>query len=142
MKVNGTNIYMTRGDTAFFTLDIEIEENFNIEKVFFTVKRNTKTSQIIFQKCWSASGESGCDGITVSTEEGLTENSNVYEIEIKAEDTKTDPEGNSIEFGKYRYDVQINYTDSNDSNYEGVLTIIKPSIFGIEEEVTQEGWPE
>lgn len=130
MRVKGTDIYLTRGDTAFFTLDIELEENFDIDKVFFTVKRNTKTETIVFQKYWS-DGDS--DGIEVSAAPGLTPNSYVFDIEIKSEDTS------NTEFGLYRYDVQMNYTDSTDPQYEGVLTIIKPSIFGIEEEVTLQG---
>jgi hypothetical protein len=130
MRVKGTDIYLTRGDTAFFTLDVELEEDFEIDKVFFTVKRNTKTANIIFQKYWS-DGDS--DGIEVSSTPGLTPNSYVFDIEIKSEDTS------STEFGLYRYDVQINYIDLGDSEFEGVLTIIKPSIFGIEEEVTLQG---
>lgn len=129
MRVKGTNIYLTRGDTAFFTLDVELEEEFEIDKVFFTVKRNTKTENIVFQKYWSLGDPNGID---VSQSPPLTENSSVFDIEIENSDTA------NLDFGLYRYDVQINYTDDND--YEGVLTIIKPSIFGIEEEVTQEGW--
>jgi len=134
MRVKGTDIYITRGDTAFFTLDVDLDPEFDIDKVFFTVKRNTKTESIVFQKCWSADPESGCEGIDVSSSQGLTANSHVFDIEIKSEDTS------SQEFGLYRYDVQINYIDTLDSNYEGILTIIKPSIFGIEEEVTLQGW--
>jgi len=130
MRVKGTDIYLTRGDTAFITLDVELEENFDIDKVFFTVKPNTKTANIVFQKYWS-DGDS--DGIEVSQTPGLTPNSYVFDIEIETQDTS------SKEFGLYRYDVQINYTDSTDPGYEGILTIIKPSIFGIEEEVTLEG---
>lgn len=129
MRVKGTDIYLTRGDTAFFTLDVELE-NFTIKKVFFTVKKNTKTDSIIFQKYYS---EEDSNGIVVSTTDGLTENSSVFDIEIMNSDTS------ETEFGLYRYDVQINYTDESD--FEGILTIIKPSIFAIEEEVTFDGWP-
>jgi len=42
--------------------------------------------------------------------------------------------------GKYRYDVQINYINTTDNNpEEEILTIIKPSIFSIEDEVTIAG---
>lgn len=129
MRVKGTNIYLTRGDTAFFTLDVELEQEFEIDKIFFTVKRNTKTENIVFQKYWSSGDPNGID---ISQSPPLTENSSVFDIEIENSDTA------NLDFGLYRYDVQINYTDDDD--YEGVLTIIKPSIFGIEEEVTQEGW--
>jgi hypothetical protein len=130
MRVKGTDIYLTRGDTAFFTLDIELEENFDIDKVFFTVKRNIKTENIVFQKYWS---DGDTDGIEVSATPGLTPNSYVFDIEIESNDTS------NTEFGLYRYDVQINYTDLADAQFQGVLTIIKPSIFGIEEEVTLQG---
>ena len=129
MRVKGTDIYLTRGDTAFFTLDVEIDGDYTIDKVFFTVKRNTKTETILFQKTWS---DGAPNGIDISQSPPLTDNSSVFDIEIRNSDTS------SAEFGLYRYDVQINYTD--DSGYEGVLTIIKPSIFGIEEEVTLQGW--
>jgi hypothetical protein len=33
----------------------------------------------------------------------------------------------------------MNYTDANIQGYEGLITLVKPSIFGIQEEVTFEG---
>jgi hypothetical protein len=62
-----------------------------------------------------------------------TEN-NIFVVSIDHEDTNTQS------FGKYRYDVQINYIRIGVQNPPvQILTIIKPSIFSIQEEVTLEG---
>jgi hypothetical protein len=42
-------------------------------------------------------------------------------------------------FGQYRYDVQVNYVDTDDPSNERILTVVKPSIFSLEEEVTENG---
>jgi len=134
MRVKGTDIYLTRGDTAFITLEIELDTDFTIDKLYFTVKQNTRTTQKIFQKCWSSGGGSECEGISEAAEQPLDPNFRVFQVEIKSEDT------NNADFGLYRYDVQMHYTDSNIQGYEGLVTLVKPSIFGIQEEVTLEGW--
>jgi hypothetical protein len=47
MIVKGTDIYLTRGDTAKLTLDINIKEQYEIQKVFFTVKKTVESSSAI-----------------------------------------------------------------------------------------------
>jgi hypothetical protein len=50
MRVKDTNIYLTRGDTASITLDIQFEAQFEIKKVFFTIKKSAESSAILIQK--------------------------------------------------------------------------------------------
>ena len=130
MRVKGTDIYLTRGDTAFITLEIELDTDFTIDKLYFTVKKNTRTTQKIFQKYWS---DGDTDGIQLAAQQPLDPTLRVFEVQIDSEDT------NNVDFGLYRYDVQMNYTDANVQGYEGLVTLVKPSIFGIQEEVTLEG---
>lgn len=115
LKINGQDIYMTRGDTESITLAIYDEEdnlipfsNSNDDTVYFTVKSSTQTGVIDFQKV-----------ITTFTPEGEAI------VEITPNDTS------NLRYGDYVYDVQIN----KDGN---VTTVIKPSKFVIEEEVTYE----
>ena len=52
-KINGKTIQITRGDTGIFTLAIKSggqSYDYSNDEVLFTVKRNTNTNQIIFQK--------------------------------------------------------------------------------------------
>ena len=137
MKVKGTNIYLTRGDTASITLDIQFEAQFEIKKVFFTIKKSAESSAVILQKKWISEGVSEGvdleDGIIKTEEEGLTPESSVFVVELENEDTA------DTKFGLYRYDVQVNYVDEEDEENERILTVIKPSIFGIEEEITENG---
>jgi hypothetical protein len=51
MIVKGTDIYLTRGDTAKLTLDIDLDSQYEIQKVFFTVKKTVQsTSAVIDHK--------------------------------------------------------------------------------------------
>lgn len=127
MLVKGTNIYLTRGDTARLTLDIDLDPSFEIEKVFFTVKKTVESTASIISKKWET-GVAETFGIKRTSPQ-----TNKFVVSINHEDTST------RDFGKYRYDVQINYVDSNELAVVKILTIVKPSIFSIEEEVTQEG---
>jgi len=115
MVINGTDIYMTRGDTETITLTVyDAEEktipfsNANNDIVYFTVKTSTQTSVHTFQK-----------EITTFTPEGEAI------VEIVPNDTK------DLRYGDYVYDVQINKNGN-------VTTVIKPSKFVIQEEVTYE----
>lgn len=106
---------MTRGDTESITLAIYDEDenlvpfsNANGDTVYFTVKSSTQTAIIDFQKI-----------ITSFTPEGEAI------VEITPNDTK------DLRYGHYVYDVQVNKNGS-------VTTVIKPSKFVIQEEVTYE----
>lgn len=137
MKVKGTNIYLTRGDTASITLDIQFEAQFEIKKVFFTIKKSAESSTAVIQKKWISEGGNGGadleDGIIKTEDEGLTPESVVFIVQLTNQDTA------DKKFGLYRYDVQVNYIDTEDSTDERILTVVKPSIFGIEEEITENG---
>ena len=125
MIVKGTDIYLTRGDTAKLTLEINLEPQYEIKKLFFTVKRTVESSSAIIEHSW----------VKDPVEENNITNpeNNTFIVSIDHSDTATQP------FGRYRYDVQINYVDSENPSEMQILTIIKPSIFSIEEEVTLEG---
>jgi hypothetical protein len=92
---------------------------------------------LLLQKKWiSEGGQGGADledGIIKTDDEGSTPESTVFVVEIENEDTA------DVKFGLYRYDIQVNYIDSEDPSNERVLTVVKPSIFAIEEEITLNG---
>jgi hypothetical protein len=50
MRIKETNIYLTRGDTANLTLDIQFDAQFEITKVFFTIKKSAESSALLLQK--------------------------------------------------------------------------------------------
>lgn len=108
LSVSGTNIKLTRGDTAYLTLDLSANsEPYQYEEgdvVTFSVRKTTddNDTQYLFQKVVAA-GET---------------------IIIEPEDTK------SLEYGRYKYDIQLNTTKGE------VFTVIEPSTFQISEEVT------
>jgi len=113
--INGQDIYMTRGDTESITLAIYDEEenlipfsNVNGDTVYFTVKSSTQTGVIDFQKI-----------ITTFSPEGEAI------VEITPNDTS------NLRYGDYVYDIQLNKNGN-------VTTVIKPSKFVIQEEVTYE----
>ena len=82
LKTIGTNIELTRGDTAELSLDVKKNDgtayDFSSDTVVFTVKKSTITSEIIFQKSFNSG-----------------------EIKILPEDTA------HLNYGTYKYDVQI-----------------------------------
>lgn len=111
MKVNGTDIFMTRGDSEKFEVslydkELDIQRDFVPgDKVFFTVKTSTQTKEFKIQK------------IITTFEDGKAL------IQIHPSDTR------ELKYHEYVYDVQM-----IKNTY--VTTIIKPSKFVIEEEVT------
>jgi hypothetical protein len=113
MKINGTDIFMTRGDTEVFEVRLEDHEGIHIpfkdgeDIVKFTVKSSTQTINILIEKI-----------ITQFT-------NGEARIEIEPEDT------NNLRYFTYVYDVQLNQPGN-------ITTIIKPSKFVVEEEVTYE----
>lgn len=133
MRVVKTNIYMTRGDTSSLTYEINFNPAFEIRGVFFTVKKNARTSNTLIEKTWVKAEDETIteNGIYFNSEESTNE-IKVYVVEIDHADT------NSLDFGQYRYDLQINYL--NDADEEKILTVVEPSIFEIGEEITETGW--
>ena len=112
LKIRNTEIYITRGDSA--NISVSMQENGQLvpfevgDTVYFTVKENVNTEQTKIQKV-----------ITTFTD-------GKAEIKIDPLDTKLLP------YASYVYDVQINF-DSGE-----VTTIIEPSLFKVESEVTYE----
>jgi hypothetical protein len=113
VKIDGTDVYMTRGDSGTILVkckkdgaEVPFKEG---DKVYFTVKTSPNVEEKLIQK----------------VETTFLEGKAV--IEIKPEDTK------DLRFNReYYYDVQLTMADGR------VFTIIKPSKFVVTEEVTYE----
>ena len=106
LRVKNNEIYLTRGDTASFTLDIvdDTRAKYAItddDQILFTVKRSTSDTAVILQKA-----------VVDKT------------ITIKPAETADLP------YGTYYYDVQLSRPDGF------VATVITPTHFTICEEVT------
>ena len=113
MKVTGTNVSMTRGDSESITVTMKNTEGELVpfedgDLLYFTIKENINTESKILQKA-----------ITIFRDGSAL-------IGILPEDTK------SLRCKEYVYDIQLNRIDGT------VSTIIKPSKFVIEGEVTYE----
>ena len=105
VKIQGTSIYMTRGDTATINLSIKDENKNEYELgegdiVVFSVKKTLSDESYLIQKTFKDK-----------------------EIVIEHEDTK------DLSFGEYLYDVQVTFSDGK------VSTIITPSKLILEGEV-------
>lgn len=115
MKVDGTNLSMIRGDTESITISIADNDAnpvvlvTNEDTIYFTVKLNTSTESKIMQKI-----------LTTFDVEG-----NAI-VEIEPQDTK------ELLYKSYKYDIQ--WVNNNGD----VRTIVPPSVFTIEPEVTFE----
>lgn len=105
VKIQGTTIYMTRGDTATISLSIK-DDNKNEydlmvgDEVVFSMKKSLSDENYLIQKTFKDK-----------------------EIVIEHEDTK------ELSFGEYLYDVQLTFSDGK------VATIITPSKLVLEGEV-------
>jgi hypothetical protein len=113
VKIVGTSIYMTRGDSETITVSIRDSDGNDIplaagDTIYFTVKSSIEATEKAFQKVIT----NFTDGKAI--------------INILPEDTK------SLPFTELVYDVQ--WTSAAGK----VTTIIKPSKFIIEGEVTYE----
>lgn len=87
-----TNLEIIKGDTLSFAVEIEFDEKpQELEKAFFTCKRNLDDGDVVFQKTIE-------DGISFRKQE---RNKMYYVVRIAPEDTK------DIESGHYFYDMQI-----------------------------------
>jgi hypothetical protein len=114
MRINGRDIYITRGDSETFNVilydEIADEQRNFVEgedTVYFTVKASTQTANKIFQK------------IITTFEDGEAV------IHIEPVDTR------DLKYHEYVYDVQMVKNGS-------VTTIIRPAKFVVDEEVTYE----
>lgn len=116
MSCNSTNIKLTRGDDFSLSLELDFLESFTVTRVDFTVKYNSFTENSLLNKFWESGSASG-----------IEKDGNLYKIYITGSDTE------NWEYGNYRYDVQIKYTDGTTTK---TLTAIKPSLFAVLEEVT------
>jgi hypothetical protein len=113
MKIHGTNIYMIRGDSEAIEVSCRDESGADIpfvegDIVYFTVKRVTYTEEKTLQKIVTEF----IDGAALIT--------------IFPNDTQ------ELKTGVYYYDIQLNRANGQ------VKTIIPPSQFVINEEVTYE----
>lgn len=115
MKVDGTNLSMIRGDTESITISITDENGLPIkletdsDTVYLTIKLNTTVEEKVLQKIIT---NFDIDGFAV--------------IEFSHDDTK------DLVYRSYKYDIQ--WVDTNGK----VRTIIAPSLFVIEPEITFE----
>lgn len=101
-------IYLTRGDTAYLSIDIKntvLNEEYVMKEndvITMSVKKDIRDDNYSFQK--------------------VIRGKNI--IKITPEDTE------NLEYGTYRYDIQLNTEDGD------VFTVIGPSKFKILQEVT------
>lgn len=107
LYITGNNIRLTRGDTAYLTVPITMDngEEYAIQNgdtLVMSVKRTVDDSEYCFQK--------------------FVQNDNT--IHIDPVDTDVLP------FGKYKYDIQLNKADGD------VFTLIDVATFEILPEVT------
>ena len=107
LKVDGNNIFLTRGDSATLELSVTQDEetyDFSGDDVVFSVKRFVTDKEAVIKKTFE-------DG----------------KISFAPEDTADLP------FGTYLYDVQLTHTSGEDVT---VCTVIVPTTFIIGAEVT------
>jgi len=118
MKISGTDMTMIRGDTEVISVCTK-RDNVLVpfvpgDTVYFSVKRYLNSSTYTIQKVIT----SFIDGYAY--------------IEIDPLDTKT------LAIGDYIYDIQVVYPPLTEEDIAVVTTIIWPSTFTIEQEVTEE----
>lgn len=109
------NIFsMVRGDTQSFELEItENNESVTVDNIYFTVKNDTHTDEVLFQKKLN-------DGITLTND--------VYNITIDPSDT------DSLDYGRYAYDIEIIKNSIKKTIAVGVLDIKEEVTFVINED--------
>ena len=104
LKVEGNNIYLTRGDTGVIKLDVKDAQgsayDFSGDEVKFSVKKNLSDRSPVIEKTFDSNGQ----------------------ITFAVEDTA------NLEFGNYFYDVQLTHTDGTDVSVD---TVIVPSTFTV-----------
>lgn len=113
LKVSGNKIYLTRGDSAVFELNVTDPQgdsyDFSNDEVKFTVKKSCDDAKAVIEKTFDENGQ----------------------ITFTPDDTK------DLSFGNYFYDVQLTHTETVDEEtVTTVDTIIVPSTFVIGAECT------
>lgn len=100
------NLYMVRGDTFQFSIEIEgLTED--LTSAYFSCKKQKDDTEYIFHKSLN-------DGIEkIET----TEDSRTYQITVAPEDTE------GIEEGNYNYDLQIGVGDDIFTPLIGIIKI-------------------
>ena len=108
--MNYTNLFMVRGDSFGFDLEV-VGVNTDLDEAYFSCREDVETEEIqyIFQKTIG-------DGITKVKS---TEDSIIYHFELDPEDTE------DVDIGNYYYDVEVNTADGR------VDTIIGPAKFKV-----------
>ena len=106
LKVTGSDVQLTRGDTAFFNLSITLDDGTAYyresgDKLIFTIKKSYNSEYEYVQKEISE-----------------------LSFAITPEDTR------ELDYGNYWYDIELTTVDG------GVYTVIGPARFIIREEVT------
>lgn len=115
MKVDGTNLSMIRGDSESITVAINDEMGDNIilksieDTIYLTIKLNTTVEEKVLQKVINTFNPDGA-----------------ARIEFTHDETKNLP------YRSYKYDIQ--WVDKNGK----VRTLVAPSLFTIEPEITFE----
>ena len=109
--MNNNNLFMVRGDTLRFSVEIEGLTD-DLTDAYFSCKKNKDDTAYIFQKSLG-------NGITKKSE---TEDSKTYEVVVAPEDTEGVDEGN------YFYDLEIQV---DDDVFTPLLAILK-----IEKDIT------
>ena len=104
--MNYDNLYMVKGDTFRFTIEIEGLTD-DLTDAYFSCKKNKEDTTYIFQKSLG-------DGITKTSE---TDTSKFYEIVVDPDDT------DDVEEGNYFYDLQLEVDDEKFTPLLGVLKI-------------------
>lgn len=103
-----TNLEMIRGDTLSFAVEIDFDDKpQEIEKAFFTCKKNLDDGDVVFQKTLE-------DGISFRKQE---RNKMYYVVRIAPEDTK------DIEAGHYFYDMKIELNSDAFTILSGALKV-------------------
>lgn len=116
LKVSGNSIYLTRGDSACFELEVEDSEgntyDYSEDTVVFSLKKRCSDPTVLIQKTFDEDGK----------------------IYFDPADTA------KLAFGDYLYDIQLTHTEEpeqeGDDPVVTVDTIIVPSTFTIGAEVT------
>ena len=113
--MNNNNLFMVRGDTFAFAIEIEGLGQ-DLDSAYFTCKENYEDETPIFQKSIG-------DGIT-KDEETSTEEKYIYKVRVAPADTK------EVVAKNYYYDLEIGANGD-------IYTILKGMI-KIENDVTNE----
>lgn len=103
--MNYDNLYMVKGDTFRFTIEIE-GLNDDLTDAYFSCKKNKEDNEYTFQKSLG-------DGITKVED---TETGKKYEVVVEPNDTE------DVEDGNYFYDLQL---QANGEVFTPLLGVLK-----------------